>query len=74
MGYTGKMRKMGIRVRVRHAELQIGSKGAKLGTRNRNVIEITQGFLQQKWDKGGQGRALGNGCGEIRLEFQYDVT
>ena len=45
-GYMGKMEKMRIRVRVGHVEFQNESKGAKVGTRNRNVTEITQGLLQ----------------------------
>ena len=75
-GYMGKMGKTGIRVRVRvrYAEFQNRSRGAKVGTRNRNVTEITQGLLQQKWDKEGQGWALGNRCGEEKSEFQYRVT
>ena len=28
-------------------------KGAKVRTRNRNVIEMKQGPLQREWDKGG---------------------
>ena len=68
-GYMGKIGKMGIRVRVRYAEFENRSKGEKVGTRNRNVEENSTGALTTKMGQGGQGWALGNGCGEIKSEF-----
>ena len=51
--YTGKMGKMGIRVRVGYAEFQNRSKGAKVGTRNRNVTENNTGAFITKMGQGG---------------------
>ena len=55
MEKTGNMEKTGkteIRVRVRYTEFQNGSKGAKAGTRNRNVTENNTGALQIKMEHG----------------------
>ena len=38
-------------------------KGAKVRTRNRNVIEMKQGPWKQEWDKG-----------EVKSEFWYGVA
>ena len=62
-GNTGKMGKtgiMGIRVRVRYAELQNGTKRAKARTRNRNVTENIIGVLQMKIEQGQMRPCLGN--------------
>ena len=63
MGYMGKTGKTGIRVRVRHAEFQNGSKWAKVRTRNRNVTKNNTGAFAMKMEHGET--RLGPGCGGI---------
>ena len=50
------------------------SKGANVGTRNRNVIENNTGALQPKMEQGGTRLGPGNWMWRNKLEFQYGVT
>ena len=46
-------------------EFQNRSKGAKAGTRNRNVTENNTGALQMKMEQWGMRLGLGTRCGPI---------
>ena len=66
MGKTG--------IRVEYVEFWNKSKGAKVGTRNRNVIESNTGALQTNMKQGGMRLDPGNQVWRNKLEFWYGFT